>query len=263
MLKTLIDNYHPSSEAINLISNNQTLLIAGISAAGKDTVKKALLKTNNFGNLISHTTRQPRQNDGVWEREGEDYFFINNQQAEKMLKNHEFIEAKYVHGTIYGTSLMAYQAVIDQNKTPTTDLDVQGIFEYQKINNNCINIFLLPPNYEIWLKRFRNRYSSEEEFQAEFAQRSQTAIFELETVLKNDIFQLVVNDELEDAVTTIIKIINHQQRSKDLTKIAKNLLNHLQHKKYNAFFTTFKVGLFLFFLKKHQNHNFFKMFVLK
>ena len=58
--------------------NSGTLfIIAAPSGAGKTSLVKALSKkTNNLSISTSHTTRQPRED----EKEGEDYFFIEEKK---------------------------------------------------------------------------------------------------------------------------------------------------------------------------------------
>ena len=104
-IEDLITNYQPTESTIELVKSTKIALLAGISGAGKDTIKKQLLKSPEFRDIVSHTTRAPRTNNGCAEQDGIDYHFIDSQTAENMLQNNEFIEAKFVHGTVYGTSV--------------------------------------------------------------------------------------------------------------------------------------------------------------
>ena len=63
-LEFLVKNYQTPPEAITLVENSRILLLAGISGAGKDTTKKHLLKNEEYRDIVSHTTRQPRENNG-------------------------------------------------------------------------------------------------------------------------------------------------------------------------------------------------------
>ena len=89
----------PTESTIEVVKSTKIALLAGISGAGKDTIKKQLLKSPEFRDIVSHTTRAPRTNNGCAEQDGIDYHFIDSQTAENMLQNNEFIEAKFVHGT--------------------------------------------------------------------------------------------------------------------------------------------------------------------
>ena len=91
-LRELVDNYQPSEQTVNLVRSTRLVLLAGISGAGKDTVKRALISKNPiFHDIVSHTTRQPRSNNNMLERDGVDYHFIDNYVAENMLQAGEFV----------------------------------------------------------------------------------------------------------------------------------------------------------------------------
>src|SRR5262245_46700213 len=97
-ISALLASYHPSSLAKEVIMQAPPVLLVGISGAGKDTIKKALLKTGRYFDFISYTTRQPRVNHGVPEKDGVDYHFIDLPEAKRMLYAGEFIEAKEYSG---------------------------------------------------------------------------------------------------------------------------------------------------------------------
>ena len=105
-LKNLIKNYQPNQAASDVVQRTKIVLLVGIFGAGKDTVKRRLLEDNEFADIVSYTTRQPRQNAGVLETPGVDYHFID-EAAVNILENHEFIEnigayRKDVTGYLYG-----------------------------------------------------------------------------------------------------------------------------------------------------------------
>src|SRR5690606_38025256 len=104
-IQQLVANYQPPESAVETIKHAKIALLVGISGAGKDTIKKILLKRPDFADIVSHTTRQPRTNASVAEVDGEDYHFITEATARGMVERGEFVEVKYVHGTLYGTSI--------------------------------------------------------------------------------------------------------------------------------------------------------------
>ena len=199
-LQRVIENYQPTELAMSLVRQAKIVLLVGIAGAGKDTIKKELLKETDFQDIVSHTTRLPRTNNGVVEQDGVDYHYISNDQALAMAKGHAFIETKFVHGTVYGTSVHAVKDAFDSHKIAITDLDVQGVEEYKQLSSKVVAIFILPPDYETWIGRLRPRYASEEEFQAEFPKRRNSAIKELTKALQVPYYHFVINDELARAV---------------------------------------------------------------
>lgn len=205
-LENSVKTYRPSQAAIDVVREAKIALLVGISGAGKDSIKKQLITQDDFQDIVSHTTRPPRTNNGVGEIDGVDYHFIDESMALKMLDNQGFIEAKFVHGTVYGTSVAEVESASNQRKIAITDVDVQGVVEYKNLSTSVVALFILPPDYETWLSRLRVRYASEAEFQAEFAKRRASAIRELTHALETSYYHFIINDSLQRAVEVSSKI---------------------------------------------------------
>lgn len=200
-LETNVKEYTLTDEAIELVKHAKIVLLAGIAGAGKDTLKKELLKNTAFRDIVSHTTRKPRHNNGVLEEDAIDYHFISLDQASEMVNRQEFIEVKYVHGdTIYGTSLAEIQAGFDEGKIAITDVDIQGVAEYKKISQEVVAIFILPPSYAVWRNRLMKRYESREAFEAEWQKRRTSAIKELTHALEVSYYHFIINDDLDRTI---------------------------------------------------------------
>lgn len=230
-IQTLIENYQPTETAVELVKKANIALLAGISGAGKDTIKKRLLQDVTFCDIVSHTTRPPRRNNNRPEIDGVDYHFIDLEQAEQMVKNREFIEAKFVHGTVYGTSVAELQRIYEAGQSAITDIDVQGVAEYEALAPDNISIFLVPPDCQTWLERLKTRYVNDEEFQSEWPKRRDSAIRELKHVLEVPYYHVVINDDLDRAVRVCREIINRgdlfNQKDDEARLAARNLLNDI------------------------------------
>lgn len=198
-LERLIATYHPPKKAREVIRHTKIALLVGISGAGKDTIKRELLKQPEFGEIISYTTRAPRENEGVLESDGIDYHFIDEETAYGMLERGEFVEAKYVHGTVYGTSINEVERA-GRNGIAITDIDVQGVAEYKAVSDQVIAIFVIPPTYNEWMRRLKRRYTTDEEFLREWPKRRDSAIRELQRALELPYYHCVINDDLDRAV---------------------------------------------------------------
>lgn len=230
-IQTLIENYQPTEMAIELVKKANIALLAGISGAGKDTIKKRLLQDVTFSDIVSHTTRPPRRNNNRPEIDGVDYHFIDLEQAEQMVKNREFIEAKFVHGTVYGTSVAELQRIYEAGQSAITDIDVQGVAEYEALAPDNISIFLVPPDCQTWLERLKTRYVNDKEFQSEWPKRRDSAVRELKHVLEVPYYHVVINDDLDRAVRVCREIINRgdlfNQKDDEARLAARNLLNDI------------------------------------
>lgn len=231
-LAELITAYEPSEYAIELVRETKVTLLVGISGAGKDTIKKELLKKPDFRDIVSHTTRAPRVNNGVTEIPEVDYHFIDENAAKMMLVNREFIEAKFVHGTVYGTSVTELQQSHVEQKIAITDIDVQGVSEYKELSQHVVAIFVIPPSYSIWRERLSQRYETVEAFEAEWIKRRNSAVSELTHALEVPYYHFIINDELERAVIVADEIAHRPDvfhRKDDEARLrARDLLTAIQ-----------------------------------
>jgi len=231
-LEDAITDYQPTEEARAVVQAAKIVLLAGIAGAGKDTIKGRLLQRNDFHDIISHTTRAPRANNGIDEVDGMDYHFINTDVAESMIKNHEFIEVKFVHGTVYGTSVAAVQTASADGKVAITDVDVQGVDEYKRISSQVIAVFVLPPSYDAWLERLHKRYASDDEFNAAFPKRRESAIKELKRTLAVSYYHFLINDDLERAVRVADEIAHQpdvfHRKDDEARLLARDLLEAIE-----------------------------------
>lgn len=205
-----IDSYSPSESVRELVQETKIALLVGISGAGKDTIKHELLKSDDFRDIISHTTRPPRHNNGVMEIPDVDYHFVNEHAAEILVDERAFVEVKYVHGTVYGTTVEALKSAHRDGKIAITDIDVQGVNEYKKLSGNVVAIFILPPDFDTWQQRLRQRYDSDTAYQEEWPKRRASAIRELRYALEEvPYFHFVLNDDLA-RTTEVISEIAHK-----------------------------------------------------
>lgn len=232
MMEEKINNYQAPGEVEALLASTKVALLVGIAGAGKDTIKKHLLKQDNFRDIVSHTTRAPRINNDVAEVDGVDYHFVDQPAIELMVDDQAFIEVKYVHGTTYGTSIAELEQANREHKIAITDLDVQGVDEYKKLSGETVAIFILPPDYNTWRARLEKRYSSHAEFEAEWPKRRASAIRELTHALQVPYYHFIINDDLDDAVRIASEIAQKPDvfhRKDDEARLAaRDLLDSIQ-----------------------------------
>lgn len=211
-LQKALEHYKPSDATVALIQKTPIVLLVGIAGAGKDTIKHRLLQTEKYHHIVSHTTRPPRVNNGVLERDGREYHFISLDESYAMVQAGEYVEAKFVHGTVYGTSVAEISTAAETGKIAVTDLDVQGVAEYKEISPHVIAVFIVPPSFEEWERRLSARYGALGLDEAELHTRMRTATQELREALSQPYYHFVVNEDLERAVEIVDKIAhNHDE----------------------------------------------------
>lgn len=228
-IKEKLMAYQPDADVIVALEKTKILLLVGITGAGKNRIFKELAKTGGYYFIVSHTTRAPRKNEGVLEKHGIDYYFVNEPTIMRMLQIGEFIECKLNHNKyFYGTSVAEVKRARQNNQIATTDLDVKGVDEYVKLKPDTTAVFVLPPNFAEWQKRLKKRGIFDE---LEARNRLESALFELETALSKDYYHFVINDELNQAVEDVKSLANGQNLLPDKEvsgrQLAQSLLNEI------------------------------------
>ena len=132
------------------------VLLSGVSGAGKDTIKKELIKRmNNVESLPSYTDRPQRDGDIP----GETYNFVTTEEFEKMIDNGEFYEYSLHHEHYYGTSKKLLNEKINNGKIIVKDIEVNGVENLLRILKDdvkMVTIFLKVPKSALQ-KRLENR----------------------------------------------------------------------------------------------------------
>ena len=131
------------------------IILSSPSGAGKTTLVKLLSKNNNFEVSISHTTRNPRPN----ENHEKDYFFVSEEEFQRLIKNEEFLEYAKVFNHYYGTTRTPVINRLNEGKNVLFDIDLQGAdqIKNKKLDYKLITFFILPPSKEVLFQRLSNR----------------------------------------------------------------------------------------------------------
>ena len=175
-------------------------IITAASGAGKTSLVKALVSENpNIKVSISFTTRNPR----VGERDGKDYFFLDDIDFKKMVENNEFLEMAKCHGSLYGTSKLTVKETLDKGKDIILEIDYQGAFNVKKLFPESISIFIIPPSIKALEDRLHKRGQDSEK---DIKLRVAAARNEMSHLGKFD--YVTINDKFEKALFELKKIIN-------------------------------------------------------
>ena len=131
------------------------IILSSPSGAGKTTLAKLLSQKKNFEISISHTTRSPRPN----EKQNDDYFFVDEQEFRRLIKNEEFLEYAKVFNNLYGTTRTPVIDKLSKGKNVLFDIDWQGAdqIKNKKLDYKLITFFILPPSKDVLFKRLSNR----------------------------------------------------------------------------------------------------------
>lgn len=132
------------------------VLLSGVSGAGKDTIKKELIKRNdNITSLPSYTDREPREG----EVNGEIYNFISTEEFKKLIEDNDLYEYDVHHNHYYGTSKKILNERLASGKIIVKDIDVNGtekLIDILRKDMKVVTIFLRVPKDELE-RRLKNR----------------------------------------------------------------------------------------------------------
>ncbi len=226
-LHAAVAAYAMPEEAKTLISSGEVTLLCGVTASGKNTIANYLVARGNYRHVISHTTRLPRENHGILEQNGNEYWFVNSEQMLELVNKKAFIEVKAIHGdTCYGTSIEAVKVVVDAGMHPVMEIDVQGALELTEAVPTLRPLFILPPSYDVWMERLGSRGFLSD---GEKMRRLRSASMEIETALDHPAFLLTVNHEVELTAAEIIRGVDLSTGTQDIYRqLAKDLLESIR-----------------------------------
>ena len=207
--------------------NNEGIIVilSSPSGAGKTSLVKEISLKNNYSISISHTTREPRAN----EIDGIDYFFINQEEFEKLIHKKKFLEHAKVFNNYYGSSKDVVFKKLDTGQNIIFDIDWQGTeqIKEKKLQYKIITIFILPPSRKELIKRLLNRDIDDEKNAMERMKQ-----FDKDVVHWENYDLVVINDDFNMCYEKIIKYINSRKNNilenYDKKEISKHVLELLK-----------------------------------
>lgn len=130
------------------------IIISSPSGGGKDSVIRALLKIFPHSSRLITTTSRPKR---PGNKEGIDYYFVNQKQFKKEIENDNFIEYNIYSGNYYGTRKRDLQKKLMNNKIVFTQMEVNGKHNLDRLNIPHLSIYLLPENLKVLQQRITKR----------------------------------------------------------------------------------------------------------
>lgn len=181
-------------------------ILSSPSGAGKTTITRALLERDTELTVsVSVTTRAPRPG----EVDGKDYHFISKAEFDRMVENKELLEHAKVFGNYYGTPLEPVEAALDKSQDIIFDIDWQGTQQLkQKLVNDLVTVFILPPSQEELERRLRSRQQDDEKI---IQERMRKASDEISHYSEYD--YIIINTDLEGSIARARAILE-AERSK-------------------------------------------------
>ena len=173
-------------------------VISGFSGVGKGTIVKKLVEKEGYALSVSATSRAPRQG----EVHGREYFFLTREEFHSMIENDGLIEwAEYVNN-FYGTPREYVEERLAGGEDVILEIEPQGALKVKAQYPEAVLIFIVPPNVKELENRLIGRGTEETEIIKKRLKRAAE-----ETAFIENYEYIVINDDLEDAVSDIHHII--------------------------------------------------------
>jgi guanylate kinase len=203
----------------------KVLIFSGPSGVGKGTIIDYIRSSNpeSFDDIITATSRKPRENKGVMECDGVDYHFFTPDQFRDQIAAGYFAEYEEVYpGKFYGTPIDSIKTIFNSQKHGTMDIDYKGALNLKhQFPDDITLIFVKSKDIEQLRERLleRNPNISESEMDVRLARARE------EFSSSTEFDHIIVNDVWSETEIQLSKLI------KELLAIEHESIIHPEFKK--------------------------------
>lgn len=175
-------------------ADQKIVIITAPSGAGKTSITRYLLGKypDYLAFSVSAATRSPR----VYEKEGQDYYFLSMDAFKQKIQHNEFAEWEMVYeGKFYGTLKSELDRIWNSGRTPLLDIEVKGAIHIrEQYPQSTLALFIEPPSVDELRRRLEMRGTETIE---SLLARVNKASYEIS--FKHHFDRIIVNDDLQKA----------------------------------------------------------------
>jgi guanylate kinase len=174
-------------------------VLSGPSGVGKSTVIAHLRTVHpDVWLSVSVTTRRPRPG----ETHGVQYFFVDDEEFDKLIANGELLEWAEFAGNRYGTPRRAVLAHLERGEPVLLEIDLQGARLVKQAMPSARLVFLAPPSWEELVRRLTGRGTEDPEV---IERRLEAARTEL--AAEEEFEATLVNTSVEDVSAELLALM--------------------------------------------------------
>lgn len=186
-------------------------VVSAPSGTGKTSLVRALVRLlPEIKISVSHTTRAPRPGD----QEGVDYFFLDENRFQQMVKEGVFLEYATIYNHHYATSKAWVMDQLKLGNDVVLEIDWQGARQIKKLFPPALLIFIVPPSPEVLQQRLHKRNQDKPEV---VKQRLAFAREEVSHCLEFD--YLIINDDFNQAVEDLVHVVSAERLQRNVQEL--------------------------------------------
>ncbi len=190
------------------------IVISGPSGVGKDTVIQRMKERQlPFHFVVTATTRPPRPT----EQHGVDYFFVSHDEFAEMIEKDELLEYAIVYNDYKGIPKSQVREALASGKDVVMRIDVQGAATIRSLCPQAVLVFVTTRSEEELVLRLQARKTETPEG---LKLRIATARKELQHMKEFDYVVVNPEDQLDEAVDTLLAIIHAEHHKVEQRKVS-------------------------------------------
>lgn len=192
----------------NLNRRGLMVVLSSPSGAGKSTISRALMeRDDNLTMSVSATTRSPRPG----EEDGKDYYFVEKEEFDNMVREGKMLEHALVFDNSYGTPKEPVEDALSQGRDVMFDVDWQGTQQLaESAEEDLVRIFILPPSLEELERRLHTRAQDSDEV---VKKRMAEAASEMSHYFEYE--YIIINIDVEESVARAEAILTAERQKRE------------------------------------------------
>uniref|UniRef100_A0A8D0E5W3 MAGUK p55 scaffold protein 4 n=1 Tax=Salvator merianae TaxID=96440 RepID=A0A8D0E5W3_SALMN len=193
---------------------HRLIVLVGPSGVGVNELRRRLIGINprHFQSAVPHTTRAQKS----YEENGREYHYVSKEIFENMVYSHRMLEYGEYKGNLYGTSIDAARAVLDEGKICVLDLEPQSIHLARTHELKPYIIFIKPSSMSCMKQSRKNAriitdYYVNMKFKEEDLQEMEDSAKKMEAQFGQFFDYAIINDNLQEACIQLLSAVRRAQ----------------------------------------------------